>query len=206
MPWPTSLQPCIRCGANCSDLPFTDNRKVGSAWLGTVWSRAGWLASHPFHHPLFDLPFVSIWTVCLDWMHVKHLGVDRYYLGSCLWLLCYQILPHEPEDALQFVFDQCKQWWGERGISTSDTYSKLKLSMFTNPESPRSDFPQLKGKAAEIKLLIAPLRDIFLKWMEPDDVAHQWVQLGLKASARLEDVLMQSAAAHTLPEPVQSEF
>eukprot|EP00959_Pyramimonas_sp_CCMP1952_P474014 9502732-Pyramimonas_sp.AAC.1 len=114
-----------------------------------------------------------------------------YFCGGVLWLLCYVILPSEPAVALQTVFNQCQAWWEDpsHGVSKSGCFSRLKLSMFTNPKAPRNDFPKLKGKAAEIKHLLPALAWVWRYWMDEDDASHRHIELGLRMSARIDAIL-----------------
>ena len=64
-----------------------------AAWMGSLYTKASWLAAHPNHHQLLQLEFFSVLNFVVDLLHVKYLGTDMYYLGSTLWLLCYVVLP-----------------------------------------------------------------------------------------------------------------
>eukprot|EP00959_Pyramimonas_sp_CCMP1952_P204105 4268572-Pyramimonas_sp.AAC.1 len=61
--------------------------------------------------------------------------------------------------------------------------------MFTNPKNPRLNYPQLKGKAAEIKNIIAPRTEIFGQWMEQGDEIHEQLHLALRMNSRMEELL-----------------
>ena len=39
-------------------------------------------------------------------MHSKYLGTDMVFLASCLWLLCYRILPDSPLQNLKACWDK----------------------------------------------------------------------------------------------------
>ena len=105
LPHFSSAQPCVCCPADCDDasLPWTDFRENAAAWMTRIWTPAAWLAAFPEHHVIFDLPFVSILSIAVDWMHVKLLGTDMYLFGSVLWLLVYALLPHSPAENLDVV-------------------------------------------------------------------------------------------------------
>lgn len=139
-------------------------------------------------------------------MHVKHLGTDMYYLGSCLHLLCYSLIPCDPTDALAIVLRQCKDYWGRHNVSPADTYGKLKLSMFIDIKSPANSYPKLKGKAAEVKHLVPALATVWEHWMEPDDPIHQQILLGLRKSAEIDSILHRNASANSLPAADRDAF
>eukprot|EP00959_Pyramimonas_sp_CCMP1952_P295495 6180316-Pyramimonas_sp.AAC.2 len=139
-------------------------------------------------------------------MHTKHLGVDKYFLGSVLWVLVFMLIPNTPDAALQIVFESCEKWWRDHGVSSSDCFSKLKVSMFIDPKKPRAKYPELKGKAGEIKNLIAPLTDVFKFWMEEGDQVHEQIHLALRMNCRIEEILKDNPCANILPGDQKDEF
>ena len=90
-----SLHPCCRCPANSTEgdpLCWTDFRPTHSQWMQEQWDPDDWNEAHPGRHQIFHIPSVTIRCVYMDWLHVKHLGVDQYAYGSVLWLLCYRVM------------------------------------------------------------------------------------------------------------------
>ncbi len=57
--------------------------------------------------PLFRT-LMSPQGVIPDWMHTKHLGTDQRLAGSCLWLLCWHLMPDDLESNLHNVVLQMK--------------------------------------------------------------------------------------------------
>ena len=169
MPWPTSNAPCARCLANTTTHPFTDCRPT-AAWRGTEWTPAGFDAAHPNRHIVFTIPGVSIYSITFDLMHCKHLGIDQYFLGSVLWILVYLMLPNDKADNLARIMARAKLYWHAHFVKGH--FQNMKLSMFCNKENPKSDFPRLKGRAAEVKSLIPALLSICTLNSDPTDNAH----------------------------------
>ena len=82
--------PCFACPCDRRDTPWFELRKAQALWTHHVYVFATALAGLC---ALFDLAFVSIVSVCPDWLHNKKLGTDAYFYGSVLWLLVYEIFP-----------------------------------------------------------------------------------------------------------------
>eukprot|EP00969_Alexandrium_andersonii_P176935 7823447-Alexandrium_andersonii.AAC.1 len=74
-----------------------------------------WRATHENCHALFKLPFISIHNMAYDLMHCKHMGTDAYYLGSVLFLLCYEVMPKSPTDNLADVMAVAVRHWTDQG-------------------------------------------------------------------------------------------
>ena len=80
------------------------------------------------------------------------------------------------------------------------------MSMFTNPNAPRNDFPRLKGKAAEIKNFVPALAWVWHFWMDEDELSHRQIELGLRMSARIDAILADNVFTNILPEAQRQEF
>ena len=112
------------------------------------WQPDDWKRAHPGLPAIFDIPGLTIDAVCPDWMHTKHLGADQYLFGSVLMMMCHQMIPRSPEANLAMI-------WAELKAATkgSGGYSEIRMNMCC-PDS--SHFPCLKGKAGEVRKLVAP--------------------------------------------------
>jgi hypothetical protein len=62
-----------------------------------------------------------------------------------------------------------------------------------------TDFPKLKGKAAEIRHLLGPLHHVFSKHMNGGNKVHRHIALALKLSYQMEQILDQNADVYSLP-------
>ena len=87
-----------------------------------------------------------------DELHVLHLGTNMYMLGSCLWLLSFRILPRSPRDNVARVWELVTQYYTHN--DTTCQFSNLELGMFCEVAKPRSHYPKLKGRGAEVKHLV----------------------------------------------------
>ena len=110
------------------------------------------LRKHPDPHYVFQLPWLSCLNIDPDELHIVHLGLAMYLLGSVLWLLCYDVLPGSPQDNMSVVWTQvCTHY---AAIQASCQYTNLSLHSFCDPGSPFASYPKLKGRGAEVKDLI----------------------------------------------------
>ena len=155
---------------------------------------AEWLATRPLRIALFTLPGVSILNFMCDLMHNKHLGVDRYYFGSVLFILCYMLLPNSAAANLAEVMGKIRAHrLGSR------TFRRLKLSMFCDLGHPFNSDPRLKGQAGELRHFGRVLIDVWSSYMDVNDFLHRSIRLGLKHSVRMEDILDENKGALVLP-------
>ncbi|CAJ1408961.1 unnamed protein product, partial [Effrenium voratum] len=112
----------------------------------------------PIRHPLFAEPsYLTLWQVCPDLMHSKHLGVDQYVAGSVLALLTCGGLPAQFQAACDSVLEDIKAACSRHGARS---LASLKPSMcLSDVKQPWAHYPRLKAKAAETKHLMPALRD-----------------------------------------------
>ncbi|CAJ1371047.1 unnamed protein product [Effrenium voratum] len=141
----SASQPCCLCLADRSaGLNFLDCRP-GARWQSSVhttpvWQRRFGSASQ---NPLWRAPGITAMCYYPDVMRNKHLGMDAYFLGGVLKvMLQYAPLPQ--------IFEQCKAHWRE--ARDGNHFGQLRETMFLGK---RGDYPKLKGKAAEARLLVA---------------------------------------------------
>ena len=64
-----------------------------AAFFAAIYTATHWRTAVGNNHPMLGLPGVSVLTVYPDWMHIKYLGTDKYFLGSVLYLMCHVLLP-----------------------------------------------------------------------------------------------------------------
>lgn len=198
-PWPTSSSPCGLCMCNTSDVPWTDIAPT-AAWREQCWSNVAWAAANPDGHVLFTkVPGVCLSSFTPDIMHVCHLGVYQYVFGSVLkWLVCKK-LPGTQNQNLQYVWEKIRD--GYQLFQTKYRYNDLRLTMFAGP-----GFPQLKGKAAEVRGLALPLCKIVQDELSDDEQIHRWMKKLLLAIVQLEEILHRHRDDYRLPHAIAREF
>lgn len=116
-----SANPCACCRADNRDdsRPWTAFGE-DAAWLPTVWTAAAWAAAHPGCCPLFLVAGVTILTLMTDLLHIKHLGVDQYFLASIISMLVYDIMPDSVDENIDNLHILLQQWWKD-----IHTYTKI---------------------------------------------------------------------------------
>jgi len=150
---PCEFCPCSKDGAKGL---WPMNFGPTCAWKNQLHTRTSWRASNPDMHLLFkSFSFLSCLNIEADELHVLHLGVSQYFLGSVLWLLVYVIMAGTPAQNIQRVWELILEKYTEQRTPTQ--FSALQLSSFINVAKHNTEYPRLKGKAAEIKHLALPL-------------------------------------------------
>jgi hypothetical protein len=132
------------------------------------------------------LPYLSVWNLECDELHVLHLGVCQYFLGSMLWLLCFRQLPDSPAENMAKVWTQLLVYYKEFGLK--DQFSSLAISSFIEEKQARTAFPRLKGKGAEVKNLVKPMLAVWSKFKKRT-VHDRRAESALSALDRMLDVI-----------------
>ena len=189
-----------RAHSNPRDIPrLWTNFSAGAAWKTSLFSVAEWRAMHAVDmHWLFrEFDFLSQHNVDPDELHVVYMGVVAYMLGSVLWVLAYKCLPGDPKGNLSLVWGQIAAAY--RSLRTPTQYSSLNLNMFTDSKQPRSQYPKLKGRGAEMKDLVKPL---LLCWehFRSDKYEFDTIRDMLRSQVELQEVLSAYSRELFLPE------
>ncbi len=132
----------------------------GSQWKSRLRTPREWRNSARVLHFLFvKFEYLSIWNVECDDLHIKYQGVWPLVLGSILYVIVYQLLDRSPVENMNWL---CAQIIDEyHSCKVKVQLHKVELSSFTDPRAPGADFPCLKGRAAEIKHITLPIRNIW---------------------------------------------
>ena len=108
---------CAACRCNNSTRPWTDARP-GAYWRATLWSsKEEWLSQHEDVASIFELPGLWVKNIFFDIMHVKHLGLDSFLLGSVLKLLTFHKMAHSPQENLDWVWRQIESSYQDVGLT-----------------------------------------------------------------------------------------
>ena len=156
-------------------------------WKAEVYSPSMWREHKMVNNPLFrDIPYLSVWNLEADELHVLHLGVFQSFLGCVLWLLCYLVLPGTAPHNMEIVWIELVNEYKKQGVESQ--FSKIELKSFTKPDKWRSEFPRLKGKGCEVKNLVAPMLAVWNKFKRRT-VHDGKVKSALEAASRMIDIL-----------------
>ena len=190
-----SRQPCCWCPANLTNIPWRD-MTVDALWRNLTYGIDAW-RGHVF--PLLSLEFITILTFCADWMHTAHLGVYKYVLGSVLWLLCHDMMTGTPVENMREVMRGLRAYW--RANPTESHFQNITISMFAPSEAEsgraveeEARYPQLKGRAAEIKHLVAALHAVFTAHIpaglpREEAIIYNQIALMLRECVRADEIL-----------------
>ena len=108
--------------------------------------------------------------------HTMHLGIYQWTFGSVLWLLTYILLPGTPLENSKRIMSGLRAYWR---VHPTDSFNTIRPSMF---ERKNHQFPQLKGRASEIKHLAPGLLFVWERHCSQDPadevyIVHQQIAL-----------------------------
>jgi hypothetical protein len=168
----TRPNPCPWCAADRADAAWTDFRAT-AAWKNAVFQPEQWRRHMPTRHPLFTLPYFSVWNIALDVLHVM-MGIGQHICGSVLHTLCYTTMTRENAEAhCREIWALVQHWYCENPGATQ--VSKLPLSAFCDPRAPRARYPMSRTKAKETEYLALALRFVWTQLCNADDAHDQSV-------------------------------
>jgi len=106
------------------------------------------------------------------------------FFGSCLWLLCYAILPKSPKANLDTCWEDILKTYKEKGIV--ERYRGMtKLTLFNR----KKGGPKLKGRAAQIQAFAEPMQFLWAKHSSPDVDVHRKIKTWLNLNVKVERIL-----------------
>ena len=152
------LCPCNWCPASSerdSIMPYSDFSE-DSAWIPLQVTVDDWI-QEPIEHPLWEawcLIGITLFSLCLDILHILDLGVLQYFLGSAIWTLVH-------ESNLGGTFhERCEHVWrllceAHEALGTNYRERLQKddfWGIFGRQVGPHpGKFPELSGKAARTR-------------------------------------------------------
>jgi hypothetical protein len=201
-----SNQPCCFCPANVATLPLYEFRLAVAQWLPRIYNVVQWRATGHATNELFNIAHagINIHTVGPDLMHCKHLGVDQYFHGSVMWLLCFMIYPGGATENVERLFSELKAAY--RTYSPSCKYNGLKMSMFCDGRNPPATHPKLKGRAAECRHLGKALLKVWTDNLDPTNAQHIQIRLALERSVESEEILDAHPTAVRFPTAIGDRY
>ena len=198
--------PCEFCG--CSrKLPknmWPTNFSAGALWTTNMFTPAQWLAMQDSPHALFQVfEFLSQHNLEADELHILHLGVSQYYLGSILYLLTYDCLAGSAIKNVNIVWEMILKEYEIQPGTTE--YTKLCISSFVNPQAHDKHFPRLKGRGCEVKSLLFPLQSIWEK-LKKTGRFYAKVSESFEAMTRVQNIIDEYKDDLFMPEETALEL
>ena len=163
-----------------------------------------WRAQAEHKHVLFEkLEYLSILNIEADELHVLHLGISQYFLGSILYLLTFKLMPGTAAENLIQIWDGLLSEYTKYPGYTQ--YSSLALSSFIDVKKSKTSYPRLKGRGSEVKNRVGPMLAVFRKF------GHGWehaghATLGLESLGKLNFMLDDYKGDAFLPVGKALEF
>ena len=193
--WNCMKSCCPLCKAEGSGPNTFKNFLPTAPWHDTEWTATSWRASDQrSKSKIFDLEHLNCWSVCLDLMHCKYLGTDEHQYASVLYLLVFEMMPHEPLQNLQQLWKEIKDLYRNLGVKSQ--YKFLgKISMFYK----KSGECKLRGKASEVKYLGSVLQVLWERHRNAELEIHRMISCMLKLNTQLETILQDHKGCNALP-------
>ena len=131
-----SNAPCDYCCANgwgpesWSPMNFAPD----SPWRASLRDRDTWRATMPDTTcTLFrDIEYLSCHNVECDELHVLHLGVCQWFMGSVLWALTFEVLKDSPKTNFEVVWEDIREEFYR--YPNSSYYTTLSITSFCKGE------------------------------------------------------------------------
>ena len=203
----SSNNPCPFCPCDRHETRLAmrfNNFRSDARWKRCLHDAKNWRDRYTSVHWLFELPGLSILNVEADELHCVHLGTTSYILGSCLFLLCFKILPGTRKENLRRVWTAITEEYLASKIETQ--YSNLTLGSFCDVDAPERSYPRLKGKGCEIKDLVLPLRTAWQRFMRVDHREDALVLELLDAQISFQTIMTTHAHLDLLPRRAAQEL
>ena len=196
---------CSWCPCHTHTMNPFEFREEHSEWRRNVITKTQWAMSPYRFHSIFSIPGVAILTFFPDFMHCKHLGCDMYALASILYIIVYQILNYgSPNANMTYLFEKIKTIYARDNTPTQ--FSNITVSMFTSEREPGVRMPKLSGRAAEVRYLNFPLREIWRELMDRRNMQHVQIECLLNLSCQMEDLLNHYDSSVRFPAVKANEF
>jgi len=150
-------------------------------------------------HMIFRVfPFLSQNNIEPDELHTMYMGTVQQMCGSVLWLMCYHCLPGSAAENLGTVWELIRKFYSDNSVPTQ--YGNLTISLFVDPDKPRSTYPRLKGKGCEAKCFVEPLLFAWEQLAEYTTYEHGRIATLLRKQIDAQNILSDNSGQCFLPE------
>lgn len=185
--WNVNSNCCSLCqAAGKGPLTFR-NFQSDAPWMGTLWAPNTWREwPQRSQAVIFQLPHLSCWNICQDYMHAKFLGVDQYQYGSVMWLIINQLMEGDANTNLLQLWPFIQKIYVAENIS--NRYRFLgKVSMIM-----RKNQCKMRGKASEIKGFGKVVLRLWQEFMNESLTTHRQIFAMLKLNCRMEALMEEN--------------
>ena len=195
-----SLFPCCLCPATADQSAPQDmwynNFKHNARWKTKVYTCRDFQKLFPDPFYIFQLGYLTAVNVDPDELHIMHLGTSMYFLGSVLWIICFEHLGGSPDDNMNTIWGDIAKMYRE--IKTPCQFTNLTVNSFCDKTKPSDHYPKLKGKGAEVKDLVLPLSKIW-SLRKNNSKQRNLIDKAFKALVGIQKILHDHADKAVLP-------
>ena len=164
-----------------------------ATWKTLLYTPEQWRALNAgmMHELFLVFSFLSSLNLEPDEMHILYLGVFQRHFGSVLWLLVYRLMPGSADDNIRQLWSEILDEYGND--PPIKQYTTLTLNSFTDPAKPRGQYPRLKGSAAEVKWIMGPITQAWIKYKRGGNRFDNRVLASLKASLEIRRLIDEAS-------------
>ena len=198
LPNSTSNEPCGLCPCNSTDVAWW-RFQADAAWVNKIYDIITWKAAGWDTCGVFKIVGVTILSVYPDWMHCKHLGIDKVLQGSVLWMLVHWVLGGTPEQNLQVVWKDVERIYKDDNVQ--NRFGQIKMTMFTTRSQPK-----LKGKAADVKDFGPVLHKIWKAYMNENLALHRKIEFIMRLMNHMDEILDEHCTEFSLPQEAADDL
>ena len=164
-----------------------------ATWKTLLYTPEQWRALNAgmMHELFLVFSFLSSLNLEPDEMHILYLGVFQRHFGSVLWLLVYRLMPGTADDNIRQLWSEILDEYGND--PPIKQYTTLTLNSFTDPAKPRGQYPRLKGSAAEVKWIMGPITQAWIKYKRAGNRFDNRVLASLKASLEIRRLIDEAS-------------
>ncbi len=121
---------------------------------------------------MLQIEGVTILSFAPDWMHCKHLGIDKHLMGSTLYVLVHDVMKGSVAENLEEVWEDIEDVYKE--LDTANRYGRMRQTMFHGKSQPK-----LQGKAVEVRDLGPVMVKVWEKHMNQNLDIHRKIHVVL---------------------------
>ena len=119
--------------------------------------------------PLLSAPGVRNHIFKVDWLHAIDQGVGADFIGNLFWVLLGKMDGGTQKERLRALWMDIKLYYDEKDIE--DKFQTLTVGMIKARGKP----PKLRGKAAEVRALVAYAKKAAHQYLDAEDPVEQTV-------------------------------
>ena len=190
MPSASAAEPCMRCPANCTDMPWHDVSKA-ARWRKHEYTPK-YMAEHPHTtHWLLNVRGISAFTFIFDPMHCLEVGPGGTAVATVFFDASYEDFPGTKKERLKHLMVAINEAYHELGIKVS-RINHLDYSHFSDIKAPHQVPPDLMHsaiKARQVRYLVPVAAHLCQRFLNPGIQYSRLKCVCLENLARFYDIV-----------------